>query len=199
MFSKNSSSGRKPEVKVAPSQATATTPAQAAPSPAPTAPTQAPAAPKAALSANNGVPSLISKDLRIVGNLTSSGELQVDGSVEGDIKGTNIVVGNSGKVTGNVVGDHVRIAGKLRGSIDAGKVELDQSARVTGDLRHDDISIASGAQFDGNVMRRGAKTAEPPKPQATAAATGPREEEKPASVPTDKLPGGGEQASTKSV
>ena len=199
MFSKNSSSGRKPEAKVAPSQATTAPPAQAAPSPAATAQTQAPATPKPASSASSGIPSIISEDLRIEGNLISRGELQVDGSVVGDIQGTNIVVGNSGEVTGNVVGNTVRVAGKLRGSIDAEKVELDQSARVTGDLRHDEISITSGAQFDGNVMRRGANVVSEPKLQTTATAVGPREDAKPASVPTDKVPGGSVQTSTKLV
>jgi cytoskeletal protein CcmA (bactofilin family) len=104
-------------------------------------------------SASRGVPSILSKDLKIFGNLESEGELQVDGLVEGQI-------------SGNLSGELVRVAGKISGSIDASKVELDDSAKVLGDIRHDLLSIASGAYVVGKVLRRDSKQpqSEPARP-----------------------------------
>ena len=202
MFSKNSSSGRKPETNVSPSQ-TKTPPAQqAAAAPISPAPPQVTVPPAANPSSSGSVPSIISKDLRVEGNLISSGELQVDGSIKGDIKGTDIVVGDSGEVNGNVVADSVRVAGKLNGSIEAKQVALDQSARVTGDLRHDDLAIASGAQFEGSAVRRAAKSQTPSAAAASSeadkSATG-SPDKKPDTAPSDKKPDTEEQASAKLV
>jgi cytoskeletal protein CcmA (bactofilin family) len=121
-------------------------------------------------SASRGVPSILSKDLKIFGNLESEGELQIDGLVEGDVRGTSIVLGESGEISGNLNGELVRIAGKISGGVDASKVELDTSARVLGDIRHDLLSIASGAYVVGKVVRRDSKQpqSEPARPAATA-------------------------------
>ena len=141
-------------------------------------------------------PSLISQDLTIVGNLISKGELQVDGKVQGDIRGTNIVLGTSGEVTGNIIGDIVRVAGKVSGTIDAANVELDQSARVSGDIRHDALSVVAGAYLVGKVLRRdstsgvlAAKQAAEPGPPTRDEATAPGGETKGKSPGSDRPTG----------
>lgn len=122
---------------------------------------RAPAAnvPSQGQSQTHSVPSIISQDLIIKGDLISKGELQVDGNVEGDIKGTNIVLGPTGSVSGNVNGEMVRVAGKVQGTVDAARVELDRSAKVEGDVRHDILAVAAGAHLVGKVLRRDASSA----------------------------------------
>ena len=59
------------------------------------------------LSASKMVPSIIGEDLTIKGNVTSKGEIQVDGEIEGDIRCGSLLLGDKSKVTGGVAEDVV--------------------------------------------------------------------------------------------
>ena len=107
-----------------------------------------------------GAPSILSSDLKIVGNLKSDGEIQIDGAVKGDIKGHVLTVGEQGKIDGSIVADTVRIFGTVNGRVEATTVHLDKSARVTADITFGTLAIAAGAYFEGKVgPLKGASTA----------------------------------------
>ncbi len=110
--------------------------------------------------AAGGVPSIISPDLEIVGDLKSDGEIQIDGTVKGDIKGHMLTVGEQGKIDGSIVADTVRIFGTINGRVQAKTVRIDKSARVTADITHGSLTIEAGAYFEGKVEPlKGASTA----------------------------------------
>jgi cytoskeletal protein CcmA (bactofilin family) len=100
-----------------------------------------------------GVPSIISADLKIVGNLSSSGDLQIDGSVEGDITSRGLTVGEGAVVLGVLVAESVRVYGTVQGEIRANSVMLAQTAKVEGDIAHQSISMESGASLTGQLCR----------------------------------------------
>jgi cytoskeletal protein CcmA (bactofilin family) len=100
-----------------------------------------------------GVPSIISADLRINGDLVCSGDVQVDGWVEGDIQSRNIVVGEAATVHGALQAESVRICGLVKGAIKADQVVLEKTARVTGDVLHKSLTIEEGAQLEGMCKR----------------------------------------------
>ncbi len=102
--------------------------------------------------AAGGVPSIISPDLEIVGDLKSDGEIQIDGTVKGDIKAHMLTVGDQGKVDGSTVAETVRISGTVNGRVQAKTVRLDKSARVTADITHETLTIETGAYFEGKVL-----------------------------------------------
>ncbi|WP_282608999.1 polymer-forming cytoskeletal protein [Pelagibius sp. Alg239-R121] len=102
---------------------------------------------------DSGVPSIISADLTIVGNLTSSGDLQVDGTVEGDISSRTLTIGEKAQVRGSVLADSVRVCGSINGQLQAASVVLAKSARVTGDISHSTLAIEAGAFIEGNIRR----------------------------------------------
>jgi len=102
--------------------------------------------------AAGGVPSIISPDLEIVGDLKSDGEIQIDGTVKGDIKGHMLTVGEQGKIDGSTVAETVRIFGTVNGRVQAKTVRLDSSARVTADITHENLTIEAGAYFEGKVL-----------------------------------------------
>ena len=110
--------------------------------------------------AAGGVPSIISPDLEIVGNLKSDGEIQIDGTVKGDVKGHMLTVGERGKIDGSTVAETVRIFGTVNGQVQAKTVHLDKSAKVTADITHGTLAIEAGAYFEGKVgPLKGASTA----------------------------------------
>src|SRR6185369_16125065 len=91
------------------------------------------------------VPSIISPDLRINGDMVCSGDIQIDGWVEGDIQSRNVVVGEGATVHGAVQAENVQIR--------ADNVTLEKSARVTGDILHKSLSIEQGAFLEGMCKR----------------------------------------------
>ena len=94
--------------------------------------------------------SVISKALKITGQLESTENIQIDGTVDGDVKGVNVKIGNGARVKGTVSGEEVEVSGTVDGKVEAKKVILTGTARMTGDIMHDDIKIESGAYIDGH-------------------------------------------------
>jgi len=74
--------------------------------------------PKPALPAGPAV-SVISKALKISGQLESTEDIQIDGEVDGDVHGTSVTVGPSAKVKGSVYAETVELSGKIDGKIEA--------------------------------------------------------------------------------
>ena len=103
--------------------------------------------------AKGGVPSIISADLRITGNLKSDGDIQVDGHVEGDIDSATLTVGEGAHVKGHISCESVRVCGTVDGAVKAKSVVMAKTARVIGDIIHDSLAIEAGAFIEGNIKR----------------------------------------------
>ena len=94
--------------------------------------------------------SVISKALKITGQLESTEDIHIEGEVDGDVRGVSVKVGQSAKIKGTVYGDEVEVAGTVNGKIEARKVVLTNTAHMSGDIVHQDIRIDSGAYVDGH-------------------------------------------------
>ena len=101
-------------------------------------------------SGGDAATSVISKALKITGQLESSEAIRIDGVVEGDVRGQSVLVGSGATITGTVSGESVELSGTVNGKIEARSVVLTQSARMSGDVIHQDIKIESGAFIDGS-------------------------------------------------
>lgn len=98
--------------------------------------------------------SLLSSDLIITGNLKTTGDIQVEGTIEGDIRAHLLTIGETATIRGEVVADDIVINGRVQGTVRGLKVRLTSTARVEGDIIHKTIAIESGAQFEGTVQRQ---------------------------------------------
>jgi cytoskeletal protein CcmA (bactofilin family) len=98
-------------------------------------------------------PTIISSDMRITGNITSEGEIQVDGVVDGDVRGAKVSIGASGHIAGAVTADRILVRGRINGQIRAQLVTLTRTAQVKGDIFHDTLSMESGAKLEGHCRR----------------------------------------------
>ena len=100
--------------------------------------------------------SVIGSDIKIVGSdlqISSEGSLQIDGEVEGEIYAKEVIIGETGKVTGTVSGDRVNVRGTVLGLVRGVAVMLQSTCHVEGDVHNNTIIIESGAQFDGRCSR----------------------------------------------
>lgn len=99
-----------------------------------------------------GAPSIIGSDVKIVGNLTAAGELQLDGIVEGDVKCGALTMGEHGQVAGSVTADTIVVRGRVEGKIRARSVRLEKTSKIAGDVWHETLSIEAGAHIDGKFV-----------------------------------------------
>lgn len=108
-------------------------------------------------------PSVIGAGMSVVGRLDCSGHIQIEGNVEGEVRGKGVTIGSGAVINGTVVGETVQLAGTIEGNIEAELVVLAKSARVSGDICSQSLQIEQGAFFSGN-SRPGRKQTAPPRP-----------------------------------
>lgn len=99
------------------------------------------------------MPSIISPGLHVTGNLVCDGDIQVEGSIEGDVRARTVTIGQAGTIVGHTTAEKVLVSGKVDGKISAATVMLHRSAKVFGDIAHETLTIESGAHFEGHCTR----------------------------------------------
>ncbi len=120
--------------------------------------------------------SVLSSDLVVTGNMKTTGDINIEGTVEGDIRAHLLTVGEGATVKGECIADDVVVNGRIVGKVRGLKVRLTSTARVEGDIIHKTIAIESGAHFEGSVQRQedplnsGGKAASPRPSTATSSA-----------------------------
>ena len=97
--------------------------------------------------------SVISSDLKIKGDLESTGDITIDGSVEGNIKCRTLILGEEPEIKSSIEADTVRICGAFSGDVKARKVVLTKTAKVTGDIYHECLEVEEGASLEGRLGR----------------------------------------------
>lgn len=100
----------------------------------------------------NSAPSIISADVKIVGNISTVGELQLDGIVEGDVICSELTMGEHGGVTGTISAENLVIRGSVAGTMRARSVRLEKTAKVSGDVWHETLSVEAGARIEGQFV-----------------------------------------------
>lgn len=104
------------------------------------------------------IESLISPGVEIKGDIKSEGSIRIDGNVEGNlnIKG-DLILGEKGKIKGEVRAENILVAGKLEGKATAGsRFEIASTGAIVGDISASTLIIDEGGLLDGNTrMARG--------------------------------------------
>lgn len=98
-------------------------------------------------------PSLLSMDLVIDGSVSTSGELQVDGTINGSVRARAVVVDANGVVYGDITAEEVIVRGRVIGPIRALHIHIFAGAHIEGDVINQTLSIENGAHVDGKIRR----------------------------------------------
>jgi len=101
----------------------------------------------------NPMPSIIGRDLKIKGNLMCSGDIQIDGEVEGDVRSRSLTIGEGAEVRGTVSSNSVRVCGSFNGQLKGRSVTLAKTAKLVGDVTHQTLGVEAGAHFEGQSRR----------------------------------------------
>ena len=101
---------------------------------------------------DNTTINLISNGTEITGDIKSNGDIRIDGSLTGNLstKG-KVVIGQTGKVNGEVYCKNSEVSGSIEGKISVGQLlNLKASSKIIGDIITFKLSIEPGAKFSGN-------------------------------------------------
>ncbi len=96
----------------------------------------------------NSPPSIIAKNSTIHGNLNSSGTIEIEGSVYGEINTKTLIIRQSGFFQGKIIAEDLYIQGKFEGNINVGKISISQTANVNGEISYQTMSVQDGACID---------------------------------------------------
>ncbi len=130
------------------------------------------AAPTRSLRAGRSAPSIISADVVVIGNVTSGGDVQIDGTIEGDVKSQSLTVGDKATINGEILADDVIVRGRVIGSIRARRVQLCSTSHVEGNILHEALAVETGAYFEGNCRHSADPLSEDFKPARAESGNG---------------------------
>jgi cytoskeletal protein CcmA (bactofilin family) len=97
--------------------------------------------------------SFIDASLTIMGDLSSEGDVQLDGRICGNVRCAQLIVGRDAAITGSVTAEQVIVRGSITGTIRAHLVILQETARVESEITYTVLAIDDGASFEGAAHR----------------------------------------------
>jgi cytoskeletal protein CcmA (bactofilin family) len=100
-----------------------------------------------------GTASCIGSDMSIVGKIECNGPAQVFGRIEGEVRASDLLIGDGAQVEGSVIAQDVTVCGRVKGTIRAVRVKLQHGGAVEGDVFHRSLSIDENSQFEGSSRR----------------------------------------------
>ena len=98
--------------------------------------------------------SLISETVSIEGTINSSGAIDIAGLVKGPVYSKEIIIRETGSITGTIEADHVEVHGHMDGKISGDNVVIGSSGTVKGDIDFgNNLKTENGADIDGYIKK----------------------------------------------
>lgn len=106
---------------------------------------------------DSGTVNIIGAGTSIEGDVISSGDIRIDGSLKGTLKTRGkLVVGPSGNVEGEVTCQNADISGNIRGKVNVTELlSLKGTAKLSGEISTGKLAIEPGADFSGSCSMGG--------------------------------------------
>lgn len=117
--------------------------------------------------------SMISSDLKVIGDLETDGVVKIEGTVEGTIKAAmQVLVSKGALINGDIHTKEAIVGGEVKGVVHADeRVEIQATAVVNGDIVTKRIVVLEGGRVNGAVKMDGGKISYP---QQTSSSPGPQ-------------------------
>lgn len=95
---------------------------------------------------------LIGVGTEIKGDITSIGDIRIDGSLTGNLSTTGkLVIGETGKIHGEIVCKNSEVLGEIKGKIKVSELlSLKATSKIFGDITTKKLAIEPGSKFTGN-------------------------------------------------
>jgi cytoskeletal protein CcmA (bactofilin family) len=97
--------------------------------------------------------SVLAADLRIVGDITAQGSIEILGEVDGTIASQALTIGAEGRMKGKISAETVDIKGTMNGKISCSALTLRATSVVKADINYTSLVIENGATIDGKFNK----------------------------------------------
>jgi cytoskeletal protein CcmA (bactofilin family) len=97
------------------------------------------------------IETIIGRETTIKGELQGSGNVRIDGRIDGNVSITgNVVIGECGNVQGDIKAGSLAVAGTVTGNVDCdGNLSIQATGQLIGDVRVRSLNIEDGGVFKG--------------------------------------------------
>ncbi|MAJ86082.1 MAG: hypothetical protein CL687_03855 [Candidatus Pelagibacter sp.] len=103
--------------------------------------------------------SLISETVSIDGTVNSSGAIDIAGLIKGPVFSKELVIKETGSVSGSIEAEQVEIYGHLDGKISADNVVIGSTGVVKGDVEFaNNLRTENGADIEGYIKKMPSKS-----------------------------------------
>jgi len=99
-------------------------------------------------------PSIIGKEMTLVGDVCFKGKLRLDGKIKGNIMGDYLILGETGHVSGDIEVAHFTCQGRVEGNVNVKKLHVIKEGNINGKVETNDLSVESGAVLNGEIKSR---------------------------------------------
>lgn len=103
---------------------------------------------------NTPVPSIISYDTKIKGDIWGGDTIHIDGKIEGNIMCNEVIIGTRGYIQGDIKTKSLSVYGTINGKIETEELFVAKNARVIGNAYYNQIALEPGAYVEGNCIPR---------------------------------------------
>lgn len=97
--------------------------------------------------------SVLAADIKITGDIRSTGTVEILGEIEGTLQAHTVIIGADGQMTGDISAVDLEVKGRHTGRVASTGFTLRSSGQVKADVGYSTLSIESGAQIEGRFMR----------------------------------------------
>jgi len=108
---------------------------------------------KKEIMALRSMPTIISKDLKIEGEIVSLGLIEIEGKIKGTIKGNSVVLREGGFIEGQLIAESVSIRGNFEGDISAQNISVSSKGKIVGNIEYGSLVVEDGASIEGQFKK----------------------------------------------
>ncbi len=98
-------------------------------------------------------PTILARDLQIEGTIASTGLIEIEGHINGTVKGNSVIIREGGSMEGDLFAESLSIKGNFNGNIKAKNISVSSKAKLTGFIEYGSLSVEDGACIDGQFKR----------------------------------------------
>ena len=102
---------------------------------------------------SNSTPSILSNSLKVRGDLISSGMIEIEGLIDGNISSNSVILREDAQVEGEIIAESVIIKGSFRGNIRAKNISISSKAKVFGAIEYMCLAVEDGASIEGQFKK----------------------------------------------
>jgi len=135
-------------------------------------------------------PSIIAEGTVIMGGIKTTGDIQIDGRVEGDLHAASVTLGHAAELIGDLFAEHATVRGHVQGNVFAHHAQLATGAHVNGNLLCRTFEVETGARLEGNCrhvddpLTAAQRRPEPSRAQANVMPSATYANERPSAMPS---------------